>query len=72
MSVAQTFVIYDPFCASSGRNVVRRGFKSKEAADKRLSTLLKSDADAYAGCFVVANEDLPAYGEKPTMTKATP
>ena len=50
MSIAKTFVIYDPFCASRGSNVVHRGFKSKEAADKRLSALLKSDYDGYAGC----------------------
>lgn len=72
MSIAKTFVIYDPFCASRGSNVVHRGFKSKEAADKRLSALLKSDYDGYAGCVVIANKNLPMYGEKPTMKKAIP
>lgn len=53
-----TWVVWDPYVAARYVSIVARNFKSKEAAQKWLDKHQAANDDGYAGCFVLAAEDV--------------
>ena len=68
LRVVDCFVVYDPCCATAGASIVAAGWRVREEAEQWLRESTARNEEAYAGCIVIPNADLPLYGEQPAMT----